>query len=190
MINNNPAPTDHPITDLVANRWSPLSYADKPVEEEKINSLLEAARWAPSSFNEQPWSYVVGRKGDEIHEKLASTLMEGNAWAKNAGVLMLSVGKSFFEHKHKANRHFMHDLGAATALMTMQATDMDLVTHQMAGFDADKARELFNIEEDFEPCAMIAIGYQGELDALDEGQQERQKGARQRKPHTEMLWKK
>lgn len=189
MINNKPAPTDHPITDLIANRWSPIAYNDKPVEEEKVNTLLEAARWAPSSFNEQPWSYVVGRKGDEVHARLSECLAEGNSWAKEAAVLMLSVAKTFFEHKHKPNRHYMHDTGAASVLMAIQATDMDLVLHQMAGYDLDKARASFNISEDYEPAAMIAIGYPGDAESLPDDMKERQQSPRSRKSFADMIWK-
>lgn len=189
MINSKPAPAGHPMNDLIANRWSPIAYANKPVEEEKLKSLLEAARWAPSSFNEQPWSYIVGRKGDEFHTKLSECLAEGNNWAKESPILMLSVAKTFFDHKHKPNRHYMHDTGAASVLMAIQATDMDLVMHQMAGFDSDKARENFNINEDYEPAAMIAIGYPGDAESLPDDMKEREQTPRSRKPFEDMIWK-
>lgn len=159
MINSNPAPADHPIHDLIKNRWSPRAFAEKTVESEKIDSLLEAARWAPSSFNEQPWRYVVGIKGDETHAKLTECLVEGNAWAKAAPVLMLSVAKKLFDRNQKPNRHYLHDTGAASTIMALQATELGLFIHQMAGYDLDKARELFHIDETYEPAAMIAIGY-------------------------------
>lgn len=153
-----------------------------------MEALLEAARWAASSFNEQPWSYVVGHKGDETFEKLGDCLMDGNSWAKEAGVLILSVAKTFFEHKHKPNRHYMHDTGAASATLHLQATSMGLYMHQMAGFDVDKAREHFKIPEDYEPAAMGAIGYPGDHDALSEELKKREQSPRSRKSIQEMLW--
>lgn len=189
MINNKPAPTDHPIADLIANRWSPIGYTDKPVEDEKLNVLLEAARWAPSAYNEQPWSYVVGRKGDDIHTKLSECLVEGNSWAKEAPILMLSIAKNFFEHKHKPNRHGMHDTGAASTLMAIQATDLDLVLHQMSGYNSEKAKESFNINEDYESAAMIAIGYPSGAESLPGDMKEREQAPRSRKPFEDMIWK-
>lgn len=188
MINSKTANTQHSIISVIANRWSPLAYSDKSVEKDKVESLLEAARWAPSSFNEQPWSYIVGFKGDEVHDKLGECLMDGNSWAKKAGVLMLSVAKLFFEHGHKLNRHSMHDLGMATMNLVLQATEMDLITHQMAGFDLDKSRKLFEIGEDYEPGSMIAIGYAGDVNELSEDMKQMQEGDRVRKESEEMVW--
>lgn len=188
MINNKPAKTDHPILPVIQNRWSPVAFSDTPVEKEKVESLLEAARWAPSSFNEQPWQYIVGFQGDETHQKLADCLVEGNAWAKTVPVFMLSIAKTFFEHHHKPNRHYMHDMGMATMALVLQATDMDLATHQMAGFSLEKAREAFNITEDFEPGSMIAIGYPGSAEELPDDLREREEAPRVRKDSDEMLW--
>ncbi|MBI5422104.1 nitroreductase family protein [Candidatus Peregrinibacteria bacterium] len=189
MIHSKPAPVGHPIHELIANRWSPLSYSNQPLSPELVQSLLEAARWAPSSFNEQPWSYVVGFQGDAIHAPLADCLKEGNAWAKTAPVLMLSVAKTFFDHNHKPNRHAQHDTGAASALMALQATAMGLAFHQMAGFDSDKARSAFGIGEGFEPMAMIAIGFPGDSNALEGKMKEREEAPRSRKPTEELIWK-
>ena len=180
MINSKPANPDHPILDVIKNRWSPVAYSNEPVAEEKVMSLLEAARWAPSSFNEQPWSYVVGFKGDETHKKLAETLNDGNAWAREVPVLMLSLASLKFSRNDKPNRHAMHDTGCATGFMFLQATGMDLYMHEMAGFDSDKAREFFKISEDYEPAAMIAIGHPGDSD---------EDSPRERKSVDEMIWK-
>jgi len=185
MIHSKPADTHYPILPVVANRWSPVSYSDDPVEKEKVMSLLEAARWAPSAYNEQPWQYIVGYKGDDIHSKLSETLAEGNAWAKKAGVLMLSVAKNFFEHKHKPNRHYMHDVGMATMAMVLQATEMDLITHQMSGYSVEKARELFDLDDEHEPASMIAIGYPGRPES-DEARQH-DEARRERKGIEEMM---
>lgn len=189
MLTSNPAPTDHDIHELIANRWSPLALSDEALDESIVNSLLEAARWAASSYNEQPWQYVLGYKGDAVHEKLAECLLEGNSWAKEAPVLMLSVAKTFFEHKHKPNRHCMHDLGAASAQMHLQAVALGLAFHQMAGFDLEKARESFGIGEDHEPAAMIAVGKAGDVEALEEGLKEREKAPRSRKAFRDLIWK-
>lgn len=190
MIHSKPAKTDFPILDVIKNRWSPVGFdSSRGVSREKIDSLLEAARWAPSSFNEQPWQYVIGIAGDAVHGKLADCLVEGNSWAKEAPVLMLSIAKTFFDHKHKPNRHHMHDTGAANVLMHLQATDLDLAMHQMEGFSVEKAREHFSIGDEYEPASMIAIGYpSSSVDSLPDGLRERDSGERQRKPHASMLW--
>lgn len=188
MLTSNPADTDHQVASLITNRWSPLAIDSRELELEKILSLLEAARWAPSSFNEQPWFYVLGKKGDKTHEQLASCLMSGNSWAAEAPVLMLSVAKLFFDHKHKPNRHAMHDTGAASVLMHVQATELGLAMHQMAGFDVEKARELFKIGEDYEPAVMIAVGYPGEASALSPDLQKRESMPRSRKSVKDLIW--
>ncbi len=187
MITSKPANSDFPILPVIANRWSPVSFSGQPVEQEKIDSLIEAARWSPSSYNEQPWQYIIGIKGDEHHQKLADALNEGNSWAKKAPILMCSVAKSFFDHKHKPNRHYMHDTGMATMSLVLQATEIDLATHQMAGFDLDKIKEEFNLGEGFEPASMIAIGYPGE--PANEAMKEKEAAPRQRKGHTDLIWK-
>jgi nitroreductase len=186
MITSKPAQTDYSILPVIGNRWSPVAFSDRLVEKEKVMSLLEAARWAPSSFNEQPWQYVVGYQGDETHQKLCETLLEGNEWAKGAGVLMLSVAKAFFEHKHKPNRHAMHDLGMATMNLVLQATELNLITHQMGGFDSQKAQELFNIPTDFELGSMIAIGYPGE--PISDDMKQRDEAPRERKATQALIW--
>ncbi len=187
MINSKKAESDYPISNIIANRWSPVSFSAQAVEQEKINSLIEAARWAPSAFNEQPWQYIVGIKGDETHQKLVDTLAEGNDWAKDAPVLMCSVAKSFFDHKHKPNRHYMHDTGMATMNLVLQATELDLITHQMAGFDLEMIKKTFNLDEGFEPASMIAIGYAG--DPKSDDMKTRDEAPRQRKNHSDLIWK-
>ncbi len=187
MIDNKTAPSNHPIMPVIANRWSPVSFSNQLVEKEKVMSLLEAARWAPSAYNEQPWQYAVGYKGDDMHSKISETLFEGNAWAKEAPVLMMGIAKTFFEHKHKPNSTHMHDTGMATMNLVLQATEMDLVTHQMSGYDGDKARELLDIPEDFIPTSVIVIGYAGEPSS-DEAKQ-RDGAPRQRKNTEDLIWK-
>ena len=189
MIDDNSVSSDFPVMPVILNRWSPFAFRDQDLSQEDLDTLLEAARWTASSFNEQPWSYIVGLRGDEAFEKLSSCLLEGNAWAKDAAVLMCSVSKTFFDHKHKPNRHHMHDMGAASASMHLQATQMGLYMHQMAGFDADLVREKFNVGEDYEPAAMIAIGHPGDHSTMDASLQERASAPRSRKPLDDMIWK-
>jgi len=190
MLNSKTANTSFRILDVIKNRWSPVGFDNtKPVEKEKIDILLEAARWAPSSFNEQPWSYIIGYKGDETHEKLAGCLVEGNSWAKDVYVLMLSIAKNFFEHQHKANRFHMHDTGAANACMHLQATAENLGMHQMEGFNVEQARKYFNINKDYTPASMIAIGYPAaSTENLPEQLKQRDESERGRKPHEDLLW--
>lgn len=189
MLTSKPAPTDQPILEVIKNRWSGLAFADQPVEKEKMTIILEAARWSASSFNEQPWQFVIGYKGDALHQKLADCLVEGNSWAKVAPVLILSIAKTFFAHGHKPNRHYMHDTGMATTHLFLQAADLGLMTHGMAGFDVNKARQYFKIDDDYEPGAMIALGYHGKTEDLpDPAWQERERAPRIRKEKEELIW--
>jgi len=188
MINNNPAPTNQPILDAIKNRWSPLAFADNPVSEKEVNILLESASWSSSAYNEQPWQYAVGYRGDDIYVKIAETLVDGNAWARTVPVLLMSISKTYFEHGHRPNRHYGHDTGAANQLMHIQATSMGLYIHQMSGFDTEKARELLNIDDEHDPITIIAVGYPGDPSDLSPEMRERQEAVRQRKPLDEMLW--
>ncbi len=189
MINSRPAKTEHEILDVIANRYANMAFDQREIEKDKIASLLEAARWAPSSYNEQPWQYVIGYKGDETHAKLAECLMDGNAYARVAPVLMLSVAKKFYAFNKSENRHAMHDVGCATGYMYLQATAMDLGMHEMGGFSVEKARESFGIGDDFEPAAVIAVGYPGDVATLPDGVRERATAPRTRKAVEEMIWK-
>ena len=164
------AQTDYPILELLKRRWSPRAFSDQMVEPEKLLSLFEAARWAPSSFNEQPWSFVLATKQKpEEHARLLSCLVEKNQqWARGAPVLMVSVAKLKFDHTGKPNRHAFHDVGMAVGNLMMQATALDLFVHQMAGFSPEKVAELYHIPREFEPVAAIAIGYGLDVEDLPE----------------------
>ena len=179
-----PAETDYPILELLKRRWSPRAFSDQMVEPEKLLSLFEAARWAPSSFNEQPWHFVLATKEKpEDHARLLSCLVEKNQeWAQGAPVLMVSVAKLNFEKTGKPNRHAFHDVGLAVGTMIVQATSLDLFVHQMAGFSPEKVAELYQIPDDFEPVAAIAIGYPGEINDLPEQFRGQETGPRSRKP--------
>ena len=179
-----PAQTDYPILEILKRRWSPRSFSDRMIEREKLLSLFEAARWAPSSFNEQPWCFVLATKEKpEEHARLLSCLAEKNQqWARGAPVLMVSVAKLNFDRTGKPNRHALHDVGMAVGNMLVQATALDLFVHQMAGFSPEKVTEIYQIPTEFEPVAAIAIGYPGEVDDLPEQFRAAESGPRSRKP--------
>src|ERR1700679_4061806 len=157
------------VLDIILKRWSPRSYADKPVSSADLTKIFTAAAWAASSYNEQPWRFLVGKKGDETYAKILDSLIEFNqAWAKTAPVLILSVGKKTFTHNGSPNGFAMHDTGAASATFSLEATALGMHTHGMAGLDKDKARTNFGIPEDFEVGAVGALGYLGAPEVLPE----------------------
>jgi nitroreductase len=170
------------IHPLLQKRFSPKGFADTPVEQEKIELLFEAARLAPSSFNEQPWRFIYAtRENPEIYIKLLNCLTEKNQdWAKTAPLLMLSVARLTYTRNGNPNRHALHDVGLAMGNMLVQATAMNLLVHQMGGFSIDKARDYFNLSAEFEPVSIVAIGY------LPEDRTE-QHPARNRKPLDEII---
>ena len=185
------ADPDHEILDLFAERWSPRAFADRPVESGKIQRMLEAARWTMSSYNEQPWRYVVASRHDdsEAYERLLRCLNAFNQeWARHAPVLMMSFYKTTFSQSGDPNRCAPHDVGAASAALTFQATAMDLYVHQMAGIQKDVARETYDVPDDFEPMAGLAVGYLGNPDVLPSGQQESERAPRSRKPLDEFVF--
>ena len=179
-----PAQTDYPIEEILKRRWSPRAFSDRMVESEKLQSLFEAARWAPSSFNEQPWSFIVARKQKpEEHARMLSCLVEKNQqWARLAPVLMVSVAKLKFAKTGKPNRHAFHDVGLAMGNMLVEATALGLCVHQMAGLFPEKVREIYGVPEGFEPVAAIALGYAAEVDVLPDTFREQELGPRTRKP--------
>lgn len=178
------AATTRPILQILARRWSGRAIdPEKPIDRETILTLLEAARWAPSSFNEQPWRFLVFDGSDPAaREEARSCLVPGNGWAKQAPLLLLSVSSERWEKNGAPNRHAQHDVGLASENLALQATAMGLVIHMMAGFDLDRARKLFSIPEGYTPMAMIAIGYPGKVEDLPEKLRERELAPRQRKP--------
>jgi len=184
------ADTRVPIHDLLRRRWSPRAFADRSVEPEKLQSLFEAARWAPSSYNEQPWRFICCTKDHPAdHERFLSILAEGNVpWARHAPVLILSVANTQFTHNGKPNRHALHDVGLAAENLVIQAVALGLVVHQMAGYDAAKARTVFGVPDDYEPAAAIAVGYQGDPDRLPQPLRDREAAPRTRKPLEEIVF--
>lgn len=178
------ASTQYLTEGLLRQRWSPLAFSNQPVEPEKLRSVLEAAQWAASSYNEQPWSFMIATKDNPAEfNRLLGCLAEGNQeWAQNAPVLMLSVAKLYFERNGEENRHAFHDVGAAATSMAIEATALGLFIHQMAGFDVPKAREVYSIPEGYEPVAVIALGYLGDPQTLSARLQQRESASRTRKP--------
>lgn len=179
-----------PLHEIVRRRHSPRAFADRELESDKLWSVLEAARWAPSSYNEQPWAYLVATRDDaEQFERLLSCLIEFNQqWARTAPVLMLSLAHLQFARNGKPNRHALHDVGAASAYLTVQAESLGLHVHQMAGFDGDRARALYSIPDDWEPVAALALGYLGDLARLPDLLREKERAPRSRKPVAEFVF--
>lgn len=188
-----PADTHHPVLEYIAERWSPYAFADRPVEPDKLRSVFEAARWAPSTFNEQPWRFVVGsRDGDP---KTYDTLLEiispfNRGWAKTAPVLGLSLAKRTYTHNGKENSWAAYDTGQAIGLLLVQASALGLHVHQMAGYDPAGARELLRLPDDFAPVAAFALGYVGDPEERLEEERQREKHrnpVRSRRPLAESV---
>ncbi|NER06095.1 MAG: nitroreductase family protein [Okeania sp. SIO3C4] len=178
------------IHPLIRRRWSPRGFSDKPITEDIAMSLFEAARWAPSSYNEQPWRFIYAMKNDEeAFQKLCSCLVPGNVeWAKNAPMLVLAVAKKTYSHNGKHYRHSMHDLGLALGNFTVEATSRDLYLRQMGGFVVDKSREVFEIPNDYEPATMVAVGYLGSVESLTDNFVKTEYKQQVRKPIEELVF--
>ncbi len=184
------ATADHPVHELVRARWSPYGFSEETVPHEVLRSLFEAARWAPSSFNEQPWRYIVATRDEPGEfERLLSCLVEANqAWAKAAPVLALGVAKRTFTHNGKPNKVAHHDLGLAAGNLLLEATARNLLVHQMAGILPERARELYAIPDDAEALTALAIGYLGAPADLPGDLAERDRVPRTRKPLHEFVF--
>ena len=184
------ASTDYPIHELLAERWSPYGFEDRPVAQADLRSLFEAARWAASSYNEQPWSFFIATKEyPEEFARLLSCLVEGNqGWAKAAPVLVLGVVSLNFSRNNKDNRAAVHDLGLAAGNLLVEATARGLCVHQMIGILPNKAREVYQIPEHSEAWTAIAIGYKGDPAKLPDALKERDLAPRQRKPLSQFVF--
>ena len=181
---------DHPIHELIAKRWSPYALADRPVSQADLRSLFEAARWSASSYNEQPWRYIVASKDDpQAFEQMLSCLVEGNQpWAKEAPVLAIGCTSLKFALNGKPNAAAQHDLGLASASLTAEATARGLFVHQMIGILPERVRELYSVPDDFLPLTGLAIGYLGDLNDLPENCRPRDLSPRQRRPLPEFVF--
>ena len=184
------ASIDYPIHELLAERWSPYGFEDRPVAQADLRSLFEAARWAASSYNEQPWSYFVATKENpEEFARLLSCLVEANQeWAKAAPVLVLGVVSLKFSRNNKDNRAAVHDLGLAAGNLVVEATSRGLCVHQMIGILPDKAREVYQIPEHYEAWTAMAIGYKADPAKLPDALKERDLTPRQRKPLSQFVF--
>lgn len=176
------------LSDFIKQRWSPRAFdPDKPIPLELLPVLFEAARWAPSSSNEQPWSFIVGNNFDRCHQDILSTLNPKNQlWAKSAPVLVITVAKMFRNDRH--NRFAFHDVGLATENLFLQACDLGLSCHFMGGFSQDLAREIFSIPDGYDPVAAGAIGYLGDRELLPEELKESEVAPRTRKAMNEFVF--
>lgn len=183
------ADTGEEVLPVIRERWSPRSFSDREVSLADLRKVFEAARWAPSSYNEQPWRFIVGQHNSDTHQKIGSALAPFNqAWALKAPVLILGTAKKHFSHNNTPNGYAFFDLGAASGFITLQAAVLGLATHQMAGFDKDVARKALGIPEEFEIGSVMALGYQGEPSALANQQMLAQETSpRTRKPLGEIV---
>ncbi len=184
------ASTDHPIHELISDRWSPYAFAERSVSPNDLRSLLEAARWAPSSYNEQPWSYLVAtREQPADFQRVLSCLVEGNrAWAQAAPVLALGCSSLLFKLNGQPNAAALHDLGLASGNLCLEATARGLLVHQMIGILPDKAREVFQIPEGVQPLTGLAIGYAADPGTQPDNLQQRDLAPRSRKKLAEFVF--
>jgi len=189
MNNIKIAKTAFPVMDEIKNRWSGRAFDEKQMSEEELKSLLEAASWAPSAMNEQPWRYAVALKQDvEAFNKILNLLNPSNAvWAKLAGALLFCYTKLSLTANGNPNGSAMHDTGLANQNILLQATNMNLNTHIMGGFDREKATSEFNLSSDFKAVCIIAIGYRGIAEDLEEPFKTREQSERTRKNLSEFV---
>jgi nitroreductase len=173
-----------PLIQAIQDRWSPYDYEPRGVETDKLKRCLQAAQWAPSSYNEQPWSFIVAaRENESAFQKVLHCLLEANqAWASQAGVLILTVVRTTFRQNGKPNRVALHDLGAAAAFLALQATAEGLQAHQMAGLNLSQVRLAFEIPDGHEPQTAIALGYPN----LNPADPEHPLASRDRQPRNRM----
>jgi nitroreductase len=182
------AKPDSTILEVMKHRWSARSFSDTPIASEKMNTLFESARWAASANNEQPWQYHFAMKETAGFETLFNTLWEGNQpWAKNAAALVAAVARKTFTADKTENHWAIHDLGMANAHLLLQATALNIYCHPMAGFSKEKAIEALQLTPDQQPICIIALGYLGEPNALDEPFKTRELTERKRNPVSEFV---
>jgi len=180
------------ILEAIQSRRSEFAFSNRLIEDEKTDALFEAASLAPSSMNIQPWRFIYARRSDPEFQLILNTLFEGNQkWAKDAAVLILSIAQMEYTYNDKVfkNAYAWHDTGMANAHMMLQAVNLGLVTHPMGGFDHKKASETFNLPIEYQPLAIIALGYKDDASKLPEDLQKREVVPRQRKGLNEIAFK-
>jgi nitroreductase len=187
-----PAITQVPIHETIANRWSGRAYdAAQSVSQAQITALLEAARWAPSCYGDQPWRFIVWHKqADAVAWQQAFDCLapSNQAWVKDAPLLILGCADTLFNHNHQPNRWAQYDTGAAVENLCLQATSMGLMAHQLGGFNADLTREKFNIPSQFTPMAMISVGVPADIATLTGDVLTRETASRSRRLLSELVF--
>lgn len=183
------APTAYPVADFIRQRYSPRAFSGQPVSDVDLNTLFEAASWAASSNNEQPWRFVYAHRADEAaFQTMLNCLNPGNqVWAQHAAVLVLVLAKNQFSANGRPNRYALHDAGAATANLLLQGAVMGIQGHVMGGFDHAKTAETFHLGGDVELVSFLALGYPGDPESLDEPLRSRELAPRRRKPLEELV---
>ncbi|MEO8588700.1 MAG: nitroreductase family protein [Flavobacteriales bacterium] len=180
--------SDLSLHPLINDRYSPRAFSEREVGDAELGLVLEAARWAPSSMNEQPWRFLVARRGEAGHVELLSALNPSNqVWAAKAPVLILNMTRRTLSRNGQVNFHARHDLGLALSQLTAQATALGMGLHQMAGFKADAVRAAFSIPEELDLVSIIALGFPGEPDQLPNELRERELRRSPRKPLSEIV---
>jgi nitroreductase len=178
-----------PIEDLFLRRWSPRAFTETPIDSETLKAIFSAGQWAASSFNEQPWRFVVGRKGEPAWQRIFESLVPANqSWTKSAPVLFASFAKKTFTENGAVNRLAQHDVGAASAQISLKATIRGLHTHGMAGFDREKLAASCGVSNDFEAVACWALGYRGDPETLNEQQKNMELAPRNRRTLAEIVF--
>ncbi len=182
-MKNKAAQTKHKINHLIKNRWSPRAFSNKPIAPELLEKFFEAASWAPSSRNEQPWKYLYAFRDDVNFSNFSDCLVpENQSWAKNAAVLLFSLSEKNYARNQKTNVHYMHDTGAANTLLLLQALEDGVYGHMMGGFDQEKTKKVFQLTDNLEPVCFIALGYPGDPETLENSLKNSETGKRTRKP--------
>ncbi len=184
--------TKHPVHELIRKRWSARAFSKKNIADDTLFTLFEAARWAASSNNEQPWRYIYAKREDkEIFDEMVDCLMPGNQpWAKNAAVLILCIIKTTAGPENRPNFVAQHDAGLANATLLLQAISENIYGHMMGGYDKKKTKEQFNIPDGYETVLIMALGYLDSADALEEPFKTREITPRSRKELSEFIFHK
>ncbi|MBL7817921.1 MAG: nitroreductase family protein [Saprospiraceae bacterium] len=182
------AKTQYGVASFITDRFSPRAFSDKEISAETMNTLFEAASWAASANNEQPWVYYFAHKNTEGFNRLFDCLMPGNRpWAKDAAVLVVSAARKTFAANGNNNVAAAHDLGMANAQLLLQACAMDIYGHPIGGFDKQKTAEFLEMGENLQPLCMFALGYLGDAEQLEEPYKSRELSERTRKPLSEFV---
>jgi len=182
--------TDQKLHPLIEKRWSPRAFSSREIQADDLEKIFTAASWAPSANNEQPWSYIYATRGTPEFDSLWNCLSDGNkSWSANAPVIFVSLYRKTFKRNGKENKWALHDLGMANAQLLLQATELDIYGHLMAGFDMHKLKERLNLDDDLVPACMGVLGYLGNPDSLEEPYRTREKADRKRNNLNEFVQK-